>query len=307
MKQSIAAGESRIEGSAPDAQMAATTQDLHAPNGARLRLLTFPREHGAWGILLVPLTTGAAIGYRSPEAIFPSILFALTALSLFWLRTPLESYLATSPVRPRTVAERRAVQYSIVATAAIAAASLAEILRLERAWDLLLLGAAVGAIFLFQTVLKKLSRKNRLGAQLTGALALTSTAAAAYYVAAQKLDATALVLWGVNWLFASNQIYFVQLRIHAARLSSGGDKLKRGWPFLAGEMLTLGLLVGLWKLHELPGFALLAFALVLGRGASWPFSDTGERLQVRRLGVSELFHAILFGVLLIISYRLRGM
>jgi hypothetical protein len=286
--------------------MATTTSGLHSANGARLRLLTFPREHGAWGILLVPLSTGAAIGTRSLNAIFPLILFTLAALALFCLRTPLESRLAASALRPQTPSERRAVQYAIIAFAAVPGIALAALLWLERAWGLLVLGAAVAVIFLVQAVLKKYGRETRMSAQFVGSLGLTSTAAAAYYVVTGKLDATALILWGVNWLFAANQIHFVQLRIHASRAVTRFEKLARGGSFLSGEALALLILALGWRLGYLPGLAILAFAPILLRGAFWVLSSRTARLEVRRLGVSELTHAIVFGVLLILGFRLGG-
>jgi hypothetical protein len=286
--------------------MATTTPDLSPANPARLRLLTFPREHGAWGILLVPLITGAAIGYHTPSSLIALLLLALAALALFCLRTPLESWMAASSMRPQTTAERRAVLVSMATSASLAAAALTLVIWLQRAWDLLLLGAAVGALFLVQAALKKLGRETRMRAQLAGSLGLTATAAAAYYVAAGKLDATAFVLWGVNWLFAANQIHFVQLRIHAARITSRAEKLARGRAFLSGELLALILLGVVWRLGYLPGLAILAFAPILLRGAIWPLSARTESLQVRRLGLSELAHAIAFGVLVILCYRLSG-
>jgi YwiC-like protein len=284
--------------------MDTTTSVVQPANGARLRLLTFPREHGAWGILLVPLVTGAAIGYQSPTAILPLILLTLAALALFCLRTPLESWLAASPLRPQTPAERHAVESSIIAFAAVSGAALAALLWLERAWSLLILGAAVAAIFLAQTILKKLGRQTRTRAQLMGSLGLTSTAAAAYYLATGKLDATALVLWGVNWVFAANQIHFVQLRIHAARAMTRAEKWARGRAFILGEFLALIVLALGWRWGYLPGLVILAFAPVFLRGGPWLLSSHTAPLEVRRLGKSELAHAMIFGALLIASFRL---
>jgi hypothetical protein len=287
--------------------MASATQDLHPTNNARLRLLTFPREHGAWGMLFVPLATGAAIGYHSPAAIFPLILLTFAALALFCLRTPLESWLAVSPVRPQTAAERHAVFSSVAAFATAGALALAALLWLERAWGLLALGAAVGAIFLLQAVLKKLGRETRVSAQLIGSLGLTSTAAAAYYIAAGRLDTMVLILWGANWLFAANQIHFVQLRIHAARAATRSEKLARGRMFLLGEVLLVFLLAMASWLGQLSALAVVAFAPVLTRGALWVLSPRTAPLEVRRLGQSELAHAVVFGVLLIVCARLGGL
>lgn len=284
--------------------MATATSEPRPSNASRLRLLTFPREHGAWGMLLVPLTTGAAVGMDSAEALFPLMLFSLTAIALFCLRTPVESWLAASPLRPQTASERRAVSYSIMAYAGAAAVTLSILIGTEQTYGLLVLGAVVAFVFFVQAVLKKFGRETRMSAQLIGSIGLTSTAAAAYYVSTGKLDPTALVLWAANWLFAANQIHFVQLRIHAARAVTRAEKLVRGRAFLLGEALALLILALGWRWSLVPGLVLLAFAPILLRGLVWMLSSRPAPLEVRRLGVSELTHAIVFGVLLILGFRL---
>jgi YwiC-like protein len=282
----------------------ATLTTFLQPTNPRVRLLTFPREHGAWGILLVPLISGAVVGFRDPSALIAVALLTIAALMLFCLRTPVESLAGTAAMRPQTDSERRAVIFWIVAYTTVAAAALASLLWLERSWNLVFLGAVVGTIFLGQALLKKLGREMRLGAQLIGSLGLTSTAAAAYFVASGRMDSTALVLWAANWLFAANQIHFVQLRIHAARAATRAEKLARGRSFLIGEALLLFILLLGWRRGFIPALTTLAFLPALTRGLMWVFSSGATPLEVRRLGKSELAHAIAFGVLLMLSFRL---
>src|SRR5206468_7354699 len=71
----------------------------------RRRALIIPREHGAWGLLVVPMITGAGVAFRQASHIFPLILLLTAALALFWLRTPLESFLGTSAMRAQTLEE----------------------------------------------------------------------------------------------------------------------------------------------------------------------------------------------------------
>ena len=284
--------------------MSSIASEFHMLRQERLRSFVFPREHGAWGILLVPLVTGAWIGLTTGHGIFPLILFITAALALFCLRTPAEIWLETSPLRAQTSAERHVALYSIFAYAAVAVIALAFLLGHERAYGLLPLGAAVGALFLAHAALKKLGRQTRMAAQLLGSLGLTSTAAGAYYVVTGRLDSLAWVLWGANWLFAANQIHFVQLRIHSARASGLADKLVGGKGFLAGEMITTGLLLAAWRVGGLPGAAALAFAPALLRGLFW-FLRRPAPLEIYRLGYSELAHALTFGVLLILGFQLH--
>jgi len=281
------------------------TSELHTLHGARMRSFVLPREHGAWGILLIPLVSGGWIGYEAGARIASLLLFAVAALALFCLRTPADIWLETSPLRAQTAAEKRTVLLSIGVYASLAATALFVLIWRERAALLLVLGAAVAALFVAQGILKKLSRRNRMLAQLVGALGLTSTAAGAYYVVTGNLDATAMVVWGLNWLFAANQIHFVQLRIRAPRAATLAEKLNEGRRFLAGEALTVLILLLAWRLGGLPGAAAWAFGPVLARGLVWFFRQPTP-LGIHRLGFSELAHALTFGALLILGFHLYG-
>ncbi len=284
--------------------MASVTPALHSLHRSRFRSFVWPREHGAWGMLLVPLATGAVMGHPSGQRIIWILLFAAVALGLFCLRTPVEAWLEISPLRPQNDVERRLVYYSIYTYASFAGLALAVLIFGVRAYGLLLLGAAAATSFLLQAVLKRLGRETRLNAQLTGAIALTSTAAGAYYLAAGELNRTALLIWAANWLFAANQIHFVQLRIHSARVITLAEKLVCGRSFLVHQVVALFLLGMAWRAGWLPGLALLAFAPVLIRGLAW-FLESPRPLQVHRLGMSELAYAIVFGGLFIAGYHIQ--
>ena len=283
--------------------MATVASPLQILESGRLRSFVLPREHGAWGILLVPLLTGASIGLATGRGVLPFILFIAASLSLFCLRTPLEAWLGTTPLRAQTPAERAIVIYAMSIYATIGAVSVGWLLWGERALGLLLIGAASAVFFVAQAVLKKLGRNTRMAAQWVGAMGLTSTAAGAYYVVTGTLNQTAVLLWAASWLFAANQIHFVQIRIHGARLANAGEKFREGRWFLASELLTVVLLVAAWRIGYLPGLAAAAYAPVLLRGLRW-FLQGREPLAVHRLGFTELAHAIAFGALFIVGFQL---
>ena len=107
-----------------------------------------PREHGAWGMLLVPIVTGAAAGSPHGERLIWTLLFAAAALGLFCLRTPLEAGLGISALRPQNDRERKLVYYLIYLYACVACLPLAVLMLWARAYGLLLLGAAAAIAFL---------------------------------------------------------------------------------------------------------------------------------------------------------------
>ena len=296
----------------------------------RRRALLLPREHGAWGLLLVPMVTGAGVAFHQTVDIIPFALLLIAALSLFWLRTPLESLLGTSAMRPQTAEERRAVAIVIAGLAALAALTLGALLGAGQNPLLWLIGAAAGAAFGGQALLKlmwrqppfgrlragsRLSRQSearrplskqsahrlRMLSEIVGTIGLTASAPAAYYVITGKFGATAWILWIANLIFAGDQIHYVQLRIHTARIEGFRAKLKRGWTFAAGQLamtvaLTIACLLGL-----IPAVASIAFSPLLFRGWYYFIQGPGP-LVVRKLGWNELSHAVAFCALFIAAF-----
>lgn len=283
--------------------MADSISGLDIPRSPRRRALIVPREHGAWGILLVPLITGAAVGFLAGGSVAPALLFAVGVIALFWLRIPVESWLGTGPVRAQTSKERQLVLTAIMPLATVAMVSLSALLWQEENHELLWLGTIASVLFAAQVSLKRTGRTTRMAAQVAGALGLTLTAPGAYYLVTGRLEATAWALWLVNFLFAGNQIHFVWLRIRAARAADRSEKLTAGWSFLVGQIL-LAVILGLaYYFGLLPQFALVAFAPIVFRGVLW-FFQQHRPLAIRRLGWTELAHAVGFGVLLTFGFSI---
>ena len=264
----------------------------------RQKSLVFPREHGAWGILLIPLITGATAGLLGGGHARMLLPFVIAVLAVFWLRTPVESWLGAAAIKARSPEEFRLVRRTALALTGVAA--------LESIWlfwgpgniGLVWIGAGAGAAFCLQALVKHADRDNREAAQMIGAAGLTAVAPAAWYVVTGAVSVAAWALWLANFLFAVNQIQFVQLRIRAARMGGYGERLAAGRGFLLGQaVLSLVLvLAGIWRL--LPWYVAAAFVPVLWRGFAW-FGARPAPLDVHALGKRELLYASIFGVLLV--------
>jgi hypothetical protein len=140
-----------------------------------------------------------------------------------------------------------------------------------------------------------------MAAQLVGAIGLVGTAPAAYYIGSGRLGERAFILWVANWIFAANQIHFVQLRIHSARASTFAQRVDRGKFFLLAQAVLFASLVVVTFRHMLPPLAIVAFVPVLVRGTLW-FLRKPEPLDVRSLGWSEMKQGVAFGILLAIAF-----
>jgi hypothetical protein len=266
-------------------------------NPSRIRTMLIPREHGAWGMLLVPLAAGAVVASKAGMNASALTLFVVATLSLFWLRTPFEAWLGTSAIKANTAEERRSVVRGMVLISSIALAALGVLFAIGYARGLLIIGAVSGVAFGAQALVKRMGRSGRMPAQMIGTIGLTSTAAGAYYVACGKLDATAIALWAANWLFAADQIHYVQVRIRGSKLGSFSQKVKRGRGFLIGQVVLLGALAMAGSFGLVSWIVLAAFVPALLRGMLW-FVRGVQPLDVHKLGFSELAQAMLFGALL---------
>jgi hypothetical protein len=270
---------------------------------ARRHSLVFPREHGAWGILLVPLVTGAAAALLAGGALLPLLPLTIVALSLFWMRTPLESWIGSAAVRARTPEEVALVRKATLLLGAVSAAGLVWLFWGPRNLTLLWIGGAAAAAFAAQALVRKQWKEARTESQIIGAAGLTSLAAAAYCVSAGGLPRQAWALWGANFLFAFNQIQYVHLRIQAARATTRQERLINGAGFLAAQVILIFLLLLAGYVHLFSWWAVAAFTPLLVRGFAW-YVAPPKTLAIHALGKQELFHAIAFGVLLVVGFQL---
>jgi YwiC-like protein len=254
-------------------------------------------------MLLVPMATGAAVA-TGPDAHYGSLgLLVVVALALFWARTPLEAALGTLPIKARSTEERSRVLAMALLLAAVGTAAITLLFNAGYAEGLLLIGTVAAAAFLLQTATKAVGRRGRMPAQVIGAIGLTATAAAAYYVTSGRLDRVACALWTANWLFAGNQVHFVQVRIRGSRAETVTEKLQQAYGFVIGQALLLACIGVGTRVQFFPKFTVLAFIPALVRGSLW-FVRSRQPLDVHKLGFSELRHTLLFAALLIVSFRI---
>jgi YwiC-like protein len=287
----------------------------------RRRGLIVPREHGAWGLLLVPMITGAGIALRESRNLFPFVLLLTAALALFWLRTPLESFFGTSAMRAETQEERQSVAGAAAYLAIIAGIALMMLLWVEHHPLLWKIGGVAAVAFAAQALLKNLGRQPRMAgnglpaqprskesvarlrltSEIAGTIGLTASAPAAYYVMTGKFGVTGWMLWLANLLFAGDQIHYVQLRLHTARVQGVKAKLARGWAFVLGQAVMTTILTVTCVGRLMPPLASLAFAPLLFRGWFYFIQKPGP-LAVRKLGWAELAHAIAFCIIFVATF-----
>ena len=266
--------------------------------------LLVPREHGTWGLWLLPLISGGVVGYWSGPGVAakPALWFCLAAACAFLIYQPLESLLGFSLLKIRTQRQQRVAILWVIVLTAVAAISVLQLIQLHRAM-VLLFGLVACACFGLRTLLGR-SRSFRVPKQLIGAMGLSSTAAGAYYAMTGQVDRTSLLLWLASWLFAAGQIEYVQLRLHAAQARSRRQKARAsvGVGFL--HLLMLGTAVAGGLAGVAPLWLGLAFIPAVTRLGIWIFRSW-RPLSVHILGFSELFQGLLFNGLLTAAFLIH--
>jgi len=263
--------------------------------------LLVPREHGSWGLWLLPLISGAVVGYvfGPHAALAPVLWFGLAAASAFLIYQPLESLLGLSLIKTRSQRQQRTALIWIIALTIAAVCSVLELLHLHR-FLVLLIGAVASGCFGGRSLLGR-SRRVRVLKQLIGALGLSSTAAGAYYAATGRMDRTALTIWLASWLFAVGQIEYVQLRLRSAQVRSSRQRAINSLAVSVFHVLVMSIAIAAGMAHAAPLLLGLTFIPAVVRLGVW-IVRSWRPLGVHILGISELAQGIVFNALLIAAF-----
>ena len=282
---------------------ARTAKILQFPQPQTRKLLV-PREHGSWGLWLLPLITGAVVGAATnPGPSDGTILwFCAGFAAAFLAYQPLEALLGISPLKTRTPEEKQLAATWVILAGFVATVSAVQLIIAGRG-HVLLFALLAAACFALRTLFSKL-RALRSTRQILGALALSSTGAASYYVIAGKIDRTALVLWGASWVFAAAQIEYVQLQMHTAGARSRAEKARAGWKVYLFHLALLIITIAAAVTGHAPALLALIFIPAMARLVFWALSRP-RKIDFYLLGFSELLQSVTFSSLLMIAFLWR--
>jgi hypothetical protein len=231
----------------------------------------------------------------------PVLLFSLTVLCAFLMRYPL-SLTVKGWMRSHTLPDscRWAAIY-----AGLTLGLGVLLLVWSRLWGLLALGglaALLLGLYLWQVTRRA---EKSLAGELLGVAGLTLTAPGAYAVGTGRFDGTALVLWALNFLYFGGSVFYVRLRVREQprRPAPGGwwGRLAAARVTILYHLAALALVAVFARFGLTSLLAALAFVPTVCKAfqgvLAWP-----GRVNVRRVGVVEVAHAVAFAALLIAAY-----
>jgi len=235
-----------------------------------------PREHGAWGILLIPFAT--AVGVSGVLDVRMALLLA-SVLCFYVART---SFLK----------QHAKWTFLLLTGSALCTAPL---LIEWRLWWLAAFGMVAAALAFRRT-------ERSLAMQLIAVAGLTSTAPAAWYAATGSLDRRAWLLWGLNFLYFAGGVFYVKMHVAAAirrkPLDHGSDRFALGAATLTYYAGMSGVLVAFAAAHWIPWAALLAYAPVVIRAIAG-VCRLSATLRIKRLGWNEVAYSLVYAMVLI--------
>jgi 4-hydroxybenzoate polyprenyltransferase len=241
-----------------------------------------PREHGAWGILLIPFATAVGVS----GVVDARMALLLTSVLCFYI------------ARTSFLKHHSKWTFLLLAGSALCTAPLLIVWRL---WWLAAFGAVAAALAFRRT-------ERSVSMQLIAVAGLTLTAPAAWYAATGNLDWHAWLLWGLNFLYFAGGVFYVKMHVAAAMRRKPIDRTSER---LALGAATLGYYVGmsaalvvLTATHWISWAALLAYAPVVIRAVAGVYR-LSPTLRIKRLGWTEVAYSLVFAVALILALHGR--
>ena len=260
--------------------------------------LMLPREHGAWGMLLLPFLSALLLARKLSWEVVPA---AVASVGVFVIREPLVVLWRQARVwkqqRPETAQARRSLACYLLAIAVCGVGLLVKL----PSWPLLAMGGAAAALTALSAYLTVQNRQRSLMLQLASAAGLTGSALLAWLAAGAGWESKIWWLWGAQAAHSTAALLAVHARLEAriaARTASqaGGSK----WRAALAQGVLATVAIGCASRGR-PGLAVaLAFSAAVHTFDLMRLPNR-EFLQipVRRVGLRELALSIAFSGLVV--------
>jgi len=258
--------------------------------------LRLPKEHGAWAMLYVPLVAGALV---AGEFNLRVVWLCLSTTFLFIAR---ESLLVWWRARHRGQSQPQAFKTLLIYTA-LAGLFGAPLVLVYKLYWLMLMAAATAGLLIFNAVQATRREDRTITGEVLAILGMTLTAPATSYAARGAWMVEALWLWALCALYFTSSVFYVKLRVHWMNRRKP-EQRQQAWRRCAiYHTGLLAVLVITALTGNLSLLVLAAFAPVLGR-SFWHLAKPVERLNLKRIGVTEIVYSLVFLVFITLSLRI---
>jgi hypothetical protein len=261
-----------------------------------------PKEHGAWAVLYGSFLAGVGV---AGQATLP-VIFLLVGVTAAAFANGSLTILARSPAGPAHLERRRQALIWLLLYGVAAAAALVPLVTTFRMTFLLPFGLAAAFFLMARAFLIGKREDRSLIGELVGTAGLSMVGVIAHAVAAAEVRPVGAVLWLLLFLFFASGVFYVRMRVHGMVMERKGAPAASNparWPCVLYHALLIVVVPALILARVVPWPVLLAFAPALWRAAVG-LTREEVRLNIRRLGWSEVAVATTFVLLLIAAFRL---
>ncbi len=260
-----------------------------------------PKEHGAWAVIYGAFLAGVGV---AGQVTLPVILLLVGVTAAALANGPLAILVRSTPGHSTAERKRQALTWLLLYGGA-AAVAFGPLLVVFGMTFILAFGMGAICFLLLRAFLIRERGDRTLGGELVGTAGLTMVGPAAHAVAVGEVRLVGAVLWLLLFLFFASGVFYVRMRIHTMVVQRRGAPSSSN-PAVWSCMLYHGLLFVVIPLlvivKLIPWPVLLAFAPALWRAAAGLRRES-TRLDVRRLGWSEVAVASAFVLLLVAAFR----
>jgi len=259
-----------------------------------------PREHGGWAMLIVPLIVGAIVGGHLSWAV------PLTFASAFFAYLARQPLVLVARARGRRDRLPGSVWFWFAVYAGLAGATGVWPVLLGGYW--LLVPAAVVVALLMTTDVYLAARRAEMSVagELFGIAGLSLGGPVMYYVAGGLDVRFMLGLWLLSVLYFGGSVFYIKLKVRVHTRSDPPAtilaRLRVGSMTVVYHLATIALTGVLVTTGMVPLLTPLAYVPVTCKALTGVL-DWRRTANIRRLGMIEVMHSLVFAALLIAAYQ----
>ncbi|HXZ44077.1 MAG TPA: YwiC-like family protein [archaeon] len=262
-----------------------------------------PKEHGVWAVLYGSFLVGVGVAGR---VTLPVELFLLGITAAVFANGSLPTLARAKASEGQWERCRQALTWFLL-YGAISVAAMAPLLVVFRMTFLLPFGVGAAFFLLLRAFLIRGRDDRTLAGELIGVAGLTMVGPVAHAVSVGSVRSISTMLWLLLFLFFASGVFYVRMRVHgvvARRRGKNSEPNPGRWPCVLYHAVLLVAIPVLFLARLVPWPVLLAYAPALWRAAVGLRREE-SRLNLRRLGWSEVAVATAFVLILIAAFRLN--
>ncbi len=255
----------------------------------------FPKEHGAWAVLFIPLICGVSY---AKQFSMDSIFIVLASLSFFLAYVPMQ-YLLKSIIK-KSLTREKIFQSAFWATIYASAGIIFFLpIILKGNVEIAFIGI-IAAVFFALNFLWTMHHPKTIVGDLLAVAGLTLSAPLGYYAAGKTLYSTAILLWCIHFLYFSGAVFYVHMKISAVSLKKNecnlAEKISVGKYTIAYVIFSAILLAVLFSYTIISVGVLVAFVPLYVHCIYGTFMLSSE-VHFKKVGFALLFHSVFYAII----------